>query len=153
MRRSADPNTLDMFAVPVPAEELPGSLDYGLAVRRLMSNAIKASPMNAAEIAARMAELTGLPITEHQLHAWTAPSREAWRAPLELIPAFEVAAETTSLTAWLVDVRGGRLLIGREALNAELGRLERMRDEAGRKIKQLKQVMGNDDNLASGGQS
>ncbi|MEW5893343.1 MAG: hypothetical protein AB1697_09410 [Pseudomonadota bacterium] len=142
MRRQIDRLTGDLFEVPVPAEPLPGAMDYSLAVRRLMADAIKASPYNAAQIAARMAELTGQNITEHQLHAWTAPSRESWRAPLEFIPAFEAAAETTSLTAWLAGVRGGRLLIGREALNAELGRLERQRDEAARKIKQLKTQMG-----------
>ncbi|MEW5942923.1 MAG: hypothetical protein AB1710_03605 [Pseudomonadota bacterium] len=142
MRRQIDRLTGDLFEVPVPAEPLPGAMDYSLAVRRLMADAIKASPYNAAQIAARMAELTGQNITEHQLHAWTAPSRESWRAPLEFIPAFEAAAETTTLTAWLAGVRGGRLLIGREALNAELGRLERQRDEAARKIKQLKTQMG-----------
>ncbi len=142
MRRQIDRLTGDLFEVPVPAEPLPGAMDYSLAVRRLMADAIKASPYNATQIAARMAELTGQNITEHQLHAWTAPSRESWRAPLEFIPAFEAAAETTTLTAWLAGVRGGRLLIGREALNAELGRLERQRDEAARKIKQLKNVMG-----------
>ena len=142
MRPQIDRLTGDLFEVPVPAEPLPGAMDFSLAVRRLMADAIKASPHNAAQIAARMAELTGQNITEHQLHAWTAPSREAWRAPLEFIPAFEASAETTALTAWLAGVRGGRLLIGREALNAELGRLERQRDEAARKIKQLKTQMG-----------
>ena len=142
MRRQLDRLTGDLFEVPVPAEPLPGAMDYSLAVRRLIADAIKASPYNAAQIAVRMAELTGQNITEHQLHAWTAPSREAWRAPLEFIPAFEAAAETTALTAWLAGVRGGRLLIGRDALNAELGRLERQRDEAARKIKQLKTQMG-----------
>lgn len=142
MRGAKDSLTGDLFEVPVPAATLPGSMDYGLAVRRLMSDAIKASPYNTAQIATRMSELTGQNITEHQLHAWTAPSREAWRAPIEFIPAFEVAAETTVFAAWLASVRGGRLLIGRETLNAELGRLERLRDEAAKKIKQLKTVMG-----------
>lgn len=142
MRRAKDLLTADLFAVPVPAESLPGAMDYGLAIRRLLADAIKASPLNTYQIAARMAELTGLAITEHQLHAWTAPSREGWRFPLEYLPAFEAANETHALTAWLASTRGGRLLVGREALNAELGRLERMRDEAGRKIKQLKTVMG-----------
>ena len=142
MRRGQDILTGDLFAVPVPASSLPGALDYGLAVRRLLVEAIKASPLNAFQIAARMSELTGVTITEHQLHAWTAPSREGWRFPLEYLPAFESAAETHAITAWLADTRGGRLLVGREALNAELGRLERLRDDAGRKIKQLKTVMG-----------
>lgn len=141
MRRH-DPLTRDMFEVPAPAATLPGSQDFSLAVRRLLSNAIKASPLNASEIAARMSELIGATITEHQLHAWTAPSREGWRFPLEYLPAFETAAETHDLGAWYADVRGGRLLIGREALNAELGRLERVRDDAGKRIKKLKTVMG-----------
>lgn len=142
MKRLADTQTGDLFAVPLPAASLPGALDYGLAVRRLLVDAVKASDINASQIAARMSELIGHPISEHQLHAWTAPSREGWRFPLEYLPAFESSVETHALTAWLADTRGGRLLIGREALNAELGRLERLRDDAGRKIKQLKSVMG-----------
>lgn len=142
MRRGPDTQTGDLFAVPVPAATLPGALDYNLAVRRFLSDVIKESPNSAAKIAVRMSELTGQTITEHQLHAWTAPSREGWRFPLEYLPAFEVACDTYAITAWLADVRGGRLMIGRDALNAELGRLERTRDEAARKIKQLKHVMG-----------
>jgi hypothetical protein len=142
MKRPADTLTGDLFEVPMPAVSLPGALDYGLAVRQLLVDAIKASPLNARDITARMTELIGHPISEHQLHAWTAPSREGWRFPLEYLPAFEAAAETHAITAWLASTRGGRLLVGREALNAELGRLERLRDDAGRKIKQLKNVMG-----------
>lgn len=142
MKRSIDTLTGDLFEVPMPVASLPGALDYGLAVRRLLGEAIKASDLNAGRIAARMSELTGHAVSEHQLHAWTAPSRESWRFPLEYLPAFETAAETHAVTAWLASTRGGRLLVGRETLNAELGRLERLRDEAGRKIKQLKTVMG-----------
>ena len=143
MRR---PDTLsgDLFAVPVAPDALPGALDYGLAVRRLLSEAIKDCPANAHALASRMSELTGAAISEHQLHAWTAPSREGWRFPLEYLPAFETAAETISITTWLAATRGGRFLVGREALNAERGRRERMRDDAGRKIKQLKSVMGDE---------
>lgn len=137
-----DLQTADLFAVPVEPARLPGALDYSLAVRRLVGEAIGASEHTAHWIAARMAELIGQPISEHQLHAWTAPSREGWRFPLEYLPAFEAAAETLSITTWLAATRGGRFLVGREALNAELGRLERMRDDAWRKIKQLKAVMG-----------
>lgn len=144
MRRQPDALTGDLFEVPLPAASLPGALDYGLAVRRLLSEAIKDSSLNTAQVAARMAELTGHAVSEHQVHAWTAPSREGWRFPLEYLPAFEQAAETLALTRWLASVRGCRVLQGREALNAELGRLERVRDEAGRKIRQLKSVMGDE---------
>lgn len=137
-----DTHTGDLFPVPQPVATLPGALEFSLAVRRLMGDAIKASPLNAAAVAAQMSELLGAQITEHQLHAWTAPSRDAWRFPLEYLPAFEVVVATHTITAWLAGVRGGQLLVGRDALNAELGRLERQRDEAGARIKALKKAMG-----------
>lgn len=140
--RRADLLTGDLFSVPAPVESLPGALDFSQAVRHLLIAAIKVSPLNSTQLAARMTDLVGIPISEHQLHAWTAPSREGWRFPLEYLPAFEAACETHAITAWLASVRGGELLVGRDALNAELGRLERVRDEAGKRIKQLKTVMG-----------
>jgi hypothetical protein len=39
-------------------------------------------------------------------------------------------------------VHGGKLLIGREALNAELGRLQRQQDETSARIKLLRKQMG-----------
>ncbi|MDP3871263.1 MAG: hypothetical protein Q8Q80_01250 [Methyloversatilis sp.] len=144
---SRDSLTVDMFtpyAVPTPHAPLPGALAFSAVLRGLLSEAIKASPLSREEIAARMSVLTGQEITLHMINAWTAESREGWRFPLEFAPAFEVATETHSITAWLADVRGGKLLVGRDAINAELGRLERMRDEAARRIKQLKRTVGDE---------
>ena len=142
MRRVHDPLTLDLFEVPVPRVPLPGALDVGLAVRHLVSDLLKASPRNRFEIAARMSELLGHEITKHQLDSWTAESREGWRFPLEYLPAFEVAVETHQLTTWLADLRGCKVLVGKEALDAEIGKLERLKEDAARKIKQLKHAMG-----------
>lgn len=142
MKTRHDPLTLDLFEVPVARSPLPGALDVGLAVRHLISDLLKASPSNRFEIAARMSELLGHEITKHQLDSWTAESREGWRFPLEYLPAFEVAVETHQITTWLADLRGCKVLVGKEALDAEVGKLERLRDEAGRKIKQLKNAMG-----------
>lgn len=140
-----DTLTADMFApyvAPTPRAALPGALGFGAILRWLLSDAIKASPLSREEIAAHMSVLTGQEITVHMINAWTAGSREGWRFPLEYTPAFEVATETHSITAWLADVRGGQLLVGRDAINAELGRLERVRDEAARRIKNLKRTVG-----------
>ncbi|WP_374342654.1 hypothetical protein [Azonexus sp.] len=142
MRRVHDPLTLDLFEVPVARTPLPGALDVGLAVRHLISDLLKASPLTRYEIAARMSELLGHEVTKHQLDAWTAESREGWRFPLEYLPAFEVAVQTHQVTTWLADLRGCKVLVGKEALDAEIGKLERLKEEAGRKIKQLKQAMG-----------
>ena len=121
---------------------LPGALDVGLAVRHLISDLLKASPRNRFEIAARMSELLGHEISKHQLDSWTAESREGWRFPLEYLPAFEVAVETHQITGWLAGLRGCRVLAGKEALDAEIGKLERQKEDAARKIRQLKQVIG-----------
>lgn len=143
MRR--DTITADLFEayeVPTPRAALPGALAFGAVIRGLISEAIKASPLSRPAIAVRMSELTGQDITVHMINAWTAESRAEWRFPLEYLPAFEEATATHAITAWLADVRGGQLLVGREALNAEIGRLERMRDAAAHRLKQLKRFAG-----------
>jgi hypothetical protein len=142
MRRLHDPLTLDMFEVPVPRAPMPGALDIGLAIRHLVSDLLKVSPRNRFEIAARMSELLGHEVSKHQLDAWTAESREGWRFPLEYLAAFEVAIETHQLTIWLATLRGCKVLVGKEALDAEIGKLERIRDSAGKKIKELKHALG-----------
>jgi hypothetical protein len=142
MKRVHDSLTLDLFEVPVPRNPIPGALAVGNALRHLLSDLLKDCPKSRFEVAAAMSELTGQEITKHQLDSWTADSREGWRFPLEYLPAFEVAVSTHSITAWLADLRGCKVLVGKEALDAEVGKLERLRDEAGRKIKQLKHAMG-----------
>lgn len=142
MRRVHDPLTLDLFEVPVARTPLPGALDVGLAVRHLISDLLKAQPRTRFAVAAHMSELLGHEITKHQLDSWTAESREGWRFPLEYLPAFEVAVETHQVTTWLADLRGCKVLVGKEALDAEIGKLERLRDDAARRIRQLKQAAG-----------
>lgn len=142
MKRHQDTVTLDLFEVPVPTAPIPGALNFSHQLRRLLSDLLKTCPHSREIVAARMSELTGETVTKHQLDSWTAESREAWRFPLEYLPAFEVAVETTSLIAWVSSVRGGKILMGKEALDAEIGKLERLKEDAARKIKQLKQAMG-----------
>lgn len=142
MRRAADPLTLDMFAIPSPATPTVGGLDVGLTLRHLLSDLLKASPLSRYQVAAKMSELTGHDISKHQLDSWTAESREGWRFPLEYLPAFEVAVETHDVTAWLADLRGARLSVGREALEGQLGRIATMKDELARQEKALKKLLG-----------
>jgi hypothetical protein len=142
MKPHHDPLTLDLFEVPVARNPLPGALDVGLALRHLLSDLLKTTPRGRFEVAARMSELLGHEISKHQLDAWTAESREGWRFPLEYLPAFEVALETHRVTAWLADLRGCRVAVGKHALDAEIGKLERLRDSASRRIRELKQIMG-----------
>lgn len=142
MKRAHDTLTLDLFEVPVARTPLPGALDVGLQVRHLISDLLKACPRNRFEVAAHMSELTGHEITKHQLDSWTAESREGWRFPLEYLPAFEVAVGTHQITTWMADLRGCKVLVGKEALDAEIGKLERLKEDAAKRIKQLKNAMG-----------
>ena len=138
-----DTLTLDLFEVPVPTAPMPGALNFNRVLHHLISDILKSSTRSRVEIAARMVELTGdATISHHSLNAWSAESREGWRFPLEYLPAFEVACETTVLTAWIASVRGGKVLLGKDSLDAEIGKLERLKEDAARKIKQLKHAIG-----------
>lgn len=142
MRRASDTLTADLFDVPVPRTPIPGALAVGHALRHLLSDLLKDCAQSRFEVAARMSELTGQEITKHQLDSWTAESREGWRFPLEYLPALEVALQTHAITAWLADLRGARLSVGREALEAQLGKVSRMRDELASQEKALKKLLG-----------
>ncbi|ENO80299.1 hypothetical protein [Thauera sp. 63] len=142
MARTADLLTADLFEVPVAVRPTPGALAVGPALRGLLSDILKRSPMTRHEVAARMSELTGEHISKHQLDSWTAESREGWRFPLEYLPALEETIHTHEITAWIADLRGARLSIGREALEAQLGRVAQMRDELARQERQLKKLLG-----------
>lgn len=137
-----DSYTADLFEVPVPVPPLAGALAVGPALCALLSRLLKETPLSRHDVAARMSELTGETITKHQIDAWCSESRNGWRFPLEYAPAFEVALETHSLGAWYANLRGGKLLVGKEAVDAEIGKLERMREDAARRIRALKGIMG-----------
>lgn len=142
MRHGNDLLTPDLFPLPTARLAAAGTLAVGVDLRHLISEEIARSQRSRQEIAEAMSELTGQPISKHSLDSWTAESRDAWRFPLEYLPAFEEATQTHGLTTWMADVRGGKMLFGREALDAEIGRLERERDDSTRRIRQLKQLAG-----------
>jgi hypothetical protein len=142
MARKRDTQTLDLFEVPRPAEQLPASMDYGATVSHMVGVILKDADGDRLEIASRMSRFTGKDVSKYMLDAWSSESRDAYNLPFYLAPVLEAACSTHMLTNWLADMRGGRLLIGRDALNAELGKLERLREDAAKKIRELKKVMG-----------
>ncbi len=137
-----DTLTGDLFAVPRPAQALAGSHDFRPVVAGLVGQALHAAVSDRHEIAASMSRLAGRDVSKYMLDAYSSGAREEFNLPLWLVPAFEASCQTHALTAWLVDVRGGRMLIGREALNAELGRLEQLREQASKRIREVKKQMG-----------
>ena len=105
-----------------------------------MSDALKNH--DRFDIAAKMSKLLGREISKHMLDAYTAESREDHIPPLDTAIAFDLATETSALADLFARKVGAKLVFGKEALDAKLGQLERMRDEAAKQIKAIKKAMG-----------
>ena len=138
-----DPLTIDLFEVPTPVASYTGGMDFRAQVAGLVSTLLKNAPGDRYAVAAECSRLTGKDVTKYMLDAYASESREEFNIPLHLAAALEAATESYLLSSWLAEVRGGRLLIGREALTAELGKLERQRDQASKMIREIKKQMGN----------
>jgi hypothetical protein len=132
----------DLFEVPQPDAPLAGGQNYRSEVAHLVTEVIAESGLDRYAIAATMSRLTGKEVSKYMLDAWSAESREAYNIPMYMVPVLETACETHRITVWLADKRGARALVGKEALDAQIGKLERAKEEATRKIKELKRMMG-----------
>lgn len=137
-----DQHTADLFEVPQPAAPMPSSMDYRSEVAHLVSQALREAEGDRYDVAARMSRLTGHEVSKYMLDAWSSEAREAYNMPFYQAPVLETACGTYALSSWLADKRGGQLLVGKEALNAELGKLERLKEDASKKIRELKRLMG-----------
>ena len=137
-----DNQTLDLFEVPQPAPQVPASMDYRATVAHLVAEMLKQAEGDRYRIAAEMSRLTGKEVTKAMLDAYTSEAREAWNLPFWLAAALETACESHALTNWLADVRGGRLYLGKENLEAQLGKLIRAKEETESQIRKLKKLMG-----------
>jgi hypothetical protein len=142
MRRIKDDKTLDIFAVPQPVLSIPGHGNLASQASELVSNLLKESDLDRYEIAARMSRLSGDDVSKHMLDAWSSPARTEHNLPLYRAPLLEEVCASHALTNWLVHLRGGRVAYGREALDTELGRLERVAADASRKARELKRMLG-----------
>jgi hypothetical protein len=79
-------------------------------------------------------------VTKNMLDGYTAPGREEFNCPLWLAPVLEVVCSSTSLCAWHAGVHGGRMLVGAETLDAEIGRVMREREQADALLRDLKEM-------------
>ena len=142
MSRARDCQTLDLLAVPSPAPALPSSMDYRHEVAELVSATLKAADGDRYDIAARMSRLSGHEVSKYMLDAWSSTARDAYNVPFYQAPVIEAACDTYLFSNWLAAKRGGRLLVGKETLMAELGKLERMKADIAQKTRELKKIMG-----------
>lgn len=136
-----DRHTADLFDVPRPAAPIPASMDYRPVVTGIVGEMLDHAALAGKDryaVSAEVSRLAGKEISEYMLDAYSAPSRDKYNAPAWLMPLLEVACGSYLYSTWLAEVRGGRLLIGRDALVAELGRIDRQRDDLAGRAKRLK---------------
>ena len=57
-------------------------------VKAALAEDLRASPFPRGQVARRMSAVLGVPISQAQLDAWTAPGKPGHRFPLEYLPAF-----------------------------------------------------------------
>lgn len=142
MRHGKDDKTMDIFEIPQPVSAMPGHGNYSVQVSELVSDLLKSTDLDRYEVAARMSRLSGDDVSKNILDAWSSPARLDHNLPLYRAALLEEVCASHLLTDWLVCLRGGRVAYGREALDAELGRLERLAADASRKARELKRLMG-----------
>ena len=140
-RRRRDERTGDLFAPLPERDDPPGCMNLSHIIPNLLADAIKESPHDRFEIAARMSRLTGTDITKAMLDAWTSSARRAWRFPLEFTPAFEAATSTHNVSQFMAERCGGRMIYGREVLEAQLGRFEMLKMQADREHKRIRDAL------------
>jgi len=140
--RRRDALTGDLFAIPEAHVQAPAAYDFRENIAELVADMLRHAEGDRFDIAARVSRLTGKEVSKWMLDAYTSPAREEFNLPFWLAAAIEVACESHTLTNWLTTIRGGRLLVGRQALDAELGKLQRVHDETSRRIRDLKRQMG-----------
>jgi hypothetical protein len=143
-RRSA--GTGDLFAsLPQPAKAVPGGMDYRAVVAALMSQMLAETQADNPEhdrywVAGQVSRLVGKEVSKSMLDGYTSESRDAFNVPYWLVLALENVCRSTLLTDWYASMRGGRFLMGPEALDAEIGRMSAEVDKARDHLAQLKDL-------------
>ena len=145
MRRVKDNATIDIFEVPEPVHPTPGSGNYACQVSELVGSVLKSCPEDRYEIAAQMSRLSGDDVSKHMLDAWSSPARAEHNIPLYRVPLLEEVCHSHAFTDWMVHMRGGRVAYGREALAAQYGKMQQMRDKIQREMRELKRLMGDEE--------
>lgn len=142
-RRAVGAASGDLFEIPRAVTPLPGSLDFRPVVSELISTMLAEAHkagLDRHEVAARASRITGKDVTKNMLDGYTAPAREEFNCPLWLSPVLEIVCCSTALANWHAGVHGGRLSVGAETLDAEIGRVMRERDVADSRLRDLNEL-------------
>lgn len=143
--RSKDPLTADLFEIPVAPAATGGSLDMDTQIRHTLSDMLKQCPKDRYQVAAEVSKLVGREVSKNMLDAYTAESRTEYNLPLQYVVAVEVVTESYALTNLIASRRGGKFLVGEDALLAELGKIQREKTALSDRESRLKQFLARND--------
>lgn len=116
-----------------------GCFNIDAQLRNLLSEGLKGCTFSRWEVAAKMSELLDAEITKSMLDSWTAESKEGHRFPAGYLPAFCHVTGYIEPLRMIAEQVDCHLLESREALLADLGRI----DEMERKLSQRKKEIRN----------
>ena len=143
MRRPQDKMTLDMFdGIPQAHPMTAGAWRFRTEIAHVMGDAIKACAKDRYQIAADMSRLLGREVSLNTLDKYTSEASEDHIPNLETAIAFDAATGQTALASFFASKLGCRVMPGKEALFAELGRLEQMKGDIAKKEKAIKKILG-----------
>lgn len=139
-RSRADALTGDLFgAIPAARPLAPASMDYRREVKQLVTQLLKDHDESRYVVAGRMSELADVETSKAILDSYTAESREECNLPFWKVPVLEAVTGSRALAEWHVAVLGGRVLWGADAIDADVGRLQRQIAAMEEQLKGLKQ--------------
>jgi len=142
MTRARDLLTGDLFAdIPRAAPTTPGAINYSREIAAVMSEALKDCPYDRYEIAARMSRMLGREVPLSMLNAYCAESHEQHNISFERAIAFDAATDGFALLNFYAAKRGCRVMVGQDALLAELGRIKQTRDELAAQERAIRQYL------------
>lgn len=114
------------------------TLNLDAAFRAHLSRVLKDAKDSRAVIALRMSEVSGHEVTESGLNNWTAGSKDSWRMPACLIPAFCFVTQDYSLFDLLLKPLAKRLATEDEERQSQIGKLIQDRDRIDQELERLK---------------
>lgn len=146
MKKARDMLTADMFAdVPKAIEPVAGSLSCRARIAGIMSDVLtecKMQKIDRFEVAANMSRLLGRDVSKFMLDAYTSESREEHIPPYDTAIAFDLATGGISMLRFHAELLGCRVMVGKEVLLTELGRVTQMKKELAEQEKQIKKHLG-----------
>jgi hypothetical protein len=111
----------DQAGASAPVSTL-GKSSIDAAVRSIVSEGLKRSPLSRELVAGRMSEILGVSISKAQLDAWSAESKENHRFPVVYVHAFCLAAGDYALMRYMAEMCGGYFVQGEESVDFAIGR-------------------------------